>query len=141
MKVNFKDKDGLTKPMFLGSYGIGISRLVGASAEVFNDEKGLIWPQDIAPFLVHLINLGESENQAKKIYSQLIKQQIEVLWDDRSESAGVKLADADLIGIPWRMVVSQKSLEKESVEIKFRSSRKIELVKLDNIGLWIKKAI
>lgn len=141
MKVNFKDKDGVIKPMFLGSYGIGISRLVGALAEIFNDEKGLIWPQQVAPFLAHLISLGETENQAKKIYGQLIKNQTEVLWDDRTESAGVKLADADLIGIPWRLVVSQKSLAKGSVEIKARDSKKIEWVRLDNIGSWIKRVV
>lgn len=141
MKVNFKDEDGVIKPMFLGSYGIGISRLVGALAEVFNDEKGLIWPQQVAPFLAHLISLGETENQAKKIYGQLTKNHTEVLWDDRTESAGVKLADADLIGIPWRMVVSQKSLAKGSVEIKARDSNKAELIKLNQVDTWVRKLV
>ena len=134
MKVMFKDKDGSAKPAYLGSYGIGVSRLVGAIAEVFNDEAGLIWPASVAPFKAHLVSLGEkSAALAEKIYKKLVQAGVEVFWDDRDESAGIKLADADLIGLPYRLVVSDKTLVKDSVEVKPRASKKMELVKLDKI--------
>ena len=133
MKVNFKDKEGQTKPAFLGSYGIGVSRLVGVLAEKFNDDKGLIWPRTVAPFSVQLVSIGNVAAEAEKIYNQLLAGGVDILWDDRAESAGVKLADADLIGIPLRIVVSEKGLEKGNVEVKKRNSRNIEMVKIKDI--------
>ncbi|MEK9174455.1 MAG: aminoacyl--tRNA ligase-related protein [Patescibacteria group bacterium] len=138
MGVNFKDADGQDKPPYLGSYGIGMSRLVGVLAEVFNDEAGLVWPKNVAPFLVHLVSLGQAKDEAERLYKDLIKNSVDVLWDDRDESAGVKLADADLIGIPYRVVVSEKTLAQESVEAKQRDSKEVEMVKLDKIVEWIK---
>jgi prolyl-tRNA synthetase len=140
MRVNFKDSDGSTKPTYLGSYGIGIGRLMGAVAEVYNDDDGIIWPESVAPFKAHIVSLGDSVKIAEKIYKDMVKAEIEVLWDDRDESAGVKLADADLIGIPYRVVVSDKTLEKKSAEIKRRDSKKAELVEMDKIISWIQKS-
>lgn len=134
-KLKFRDKDGSEKTVIMGCYGMGTSRLMGATAEVFRDEKGLIWPKEIAPFDVHLIALGGNDDKeskkvfdkAEKIYSDLEKIGIEVLYDDRIEkTAGEKFAESDLIGIPVRLVISQKTGAK--VEFKKRNSAKSELV-------------
>ncbi|MEK7565139.1 MAG: aminoacyl--tRNA ligase-related protein [Patescibacteria group bacterium] len=137
MKINFKDSDGKDKPPYLGSYGIGMSRLVGVLAEVFNDEAGMKWPKSVAPFLIHLVSLGGAKAEAEKLYESLIKKSVDVLWDDREESAGVKLSDADLIGMPYRIIISDKTLAKESVEIKERSGDKVEMVKLNDLDSWL----
>ena len=139
MKVNFKNADGGLRPAYLGSYGIGMSRLVGVLAEVFNDDAGLVWPESAAPFKIHLVSLGGAHPAAEKIYGQLAKESVEVLWDDRDESPGVKLSDADLIGAPYRVVVSNKTLEEESVEIKKRSGGKANLVKINKFDSWLKE--
>ena len=133
----FKLKDKFTKPfnltvtgesgkpaiVIMGCYGIGLSRLMGTIVEVHHDEKGIIWPESVAPFKVHLINLGKKE-EAEKIYNDLEKNNIEVLYDDREDaSAGEKFADADLIGIPLRAVVSEKSLASGGVEVKKRGEK------------------
>lgn len=138
MKVMFKDSDGKMKPTYLGSYGIGIGRLMAALVEKFNDDRGIVWPVSAAPYLVNLVSIGDSKKEAEKIYSDLIKNGAEVLWDDRDESAGVKLADADLIGIPYRLIVSDKTLAKDSVEIKKRSESKMQLVKIKDLSKFIK---
>ena len=132
MDAHFIDKDGKKKPIVMGCYGIGLGRLMAAIVEVYHDEKGIIWPSSVAPFQIHLIEL-KAKQEAEKIYNTLQKKQIEVLYDDRKESAGVKFADADLIGIPLRIVVSEKTLKKESVEIKKRSEKKVKLVKIKDI--------
>ena len=124
MDVSFTDKNGEKQYPYFGSYGIGLTRMVGVLAELFNDEKGLIWPESVAPFQVHLVSLEKQEsgskNQAEEIYNQLNKAGIEVLWDDRDVSAGEKFNDADLIGIPVRVVVSDR-LEDGQIEIKKRT--------------------
>ncbi len=134
MKVNFKAVDGRDYPAFLSSYGIGLSRLMGVLVEIFNDEAGIIWPKAVAPFQVNLVSLGSIETEAEKVYKNLVKNNIEVLWDDRQESAGVKLADADLIGIPVRIIISEKSLKNGGAEIKKRNSDKPEIVDLDKVA-------
>ncbi len=96
----------------MASYGIGPSRLMGVIVEKFADDKGMIWSESIAPYNVHLLSLGEN-NEAEKIYEKLINEGIEVLYDDRDVSAGVKLADSDLIGCPNRLVVSSKNIKKQ----------------------------
>jgi prolyl-tRNA synthetase len=118
----FTDVDGTQKQVYMGSYGIGISRLIGVIAEKFHDDKGIIWPESIAPFKVHLIHIGdEGKVEAEKLYNQLIEKKVEVLWDDREDvSVGNKFADADLIGIPYRVLVSKKSLENGGFEVKIR---------------------
>ena len=134
MGANFRDKDGKSRPALMGCYGIGWGRLIGTVAELNHDGKGIIWPAEIAPFSVHLIQIGDSEKVEKaagKIYQDLQKQSIEVLYDDRdNKSPGEKFAEADLIGIPIRMVVSERTLEKNSVEIKKRDEQKTQLVRM-----------
>jgi prolyl-tRNA synthetase len=136
MKATFVDKAGSEKPIVMGCYGIGLGRLMGTIVEAFHDEKGIVWPEEVAPFQVHLLVLGNEEStkkEAEKIYEVLLKKNVEVLYDDREESAGVKLADADLIGIPTRWVVSEKTLKESSVEIKQRSSTSVSLQKISSI--------
>jgi prolyl-tRNA synthetase len=128
------DDQGKDAPVYLSSYGIGVTRLMGVLAEHFADEKGLVWPESVAPFQVHLISLKQDE-EAEKIYQMLTKDGIEVLFDDRDVSAGAKFADSDLIGIPYRMVVSQKSLAAGGVEVKGRSEEKSEIVDLESLAL------
>ncbi|TSC93930.1 MAG: prolyl-tRNA synthetase [Candidatus Berkelbacteria bacterium Athens1014_28] len=130
--LRYKDEKGEEQFVFMGSYGIGISRLMGVIVESYNDEKGIIWPEAVAPFAVHLISLNQ-DKEAEKIYNDLQKKGIEVLFDDRDVRAGEKFADSDLIGIPWRIVVSGKSLEKGGMEIKKRDSRESEIVAIDEI--------
>ena len=108
MNVTFVNKNGERKYPYLGSYGIGITRLIGTLAEVFHDEQGIIWPKSVSPFHVHLISL-EKNDEAQKIHDELEVQGIEVLWDDKEVGAGQKFSDADLIGIPVRLVVSEKT--------------------------------
>src|SRR3989344_1475915 len=136
MKANFQDKDGKEKPIIMGCYGIGLGRLMAAIVEVHHDEKGIIWPESAAPFKVHLLQLSQDKKvktKAEEIYKNLEKRGIEVLYDDRDKTAGEKFADADLIGIPIRLVVSEKTLAKGCMEIKKRDEEKVELVKIDKL--------
>jgi prolyl-tRNA synthetase len=119
----------------MGCYGIGITRLMGVIVEKFHDDRGIIWPSVIAPARVHLVQLGKDEairQAAMELYDQLRQHGIEVLWDDRDASAGVKLADADLIGIPWRVVVSARMLKQDRVELKSRVGEP-EMATLDEV--------
>lgn len=126
--------DGESKFVVMGSYGIGVSRLMAVIAEVHNDEKGIIWPETVAPLKYHLIALDGKNEEAEKIYEALTKRGEEVLFDDREDkTAGEKFADADLIGCPVRIVISEKTLAKNSVEIKKRNKKEVELVPLDKI--------
>lgn len=130
----FTDKDGNKKPVYLGSYGIGITRLMGVIAEVFSDEKGLIWPKEISPFQVHLVRLGTNEKTvefADNLYADLRKKDVEVLYDDRDLRPGEKFADSDLIGIPVRFVVSDKTVAENKIEVKNRTSADSVLVSED----------
>jgi len=122
----------------MGCYGIGTSRLMGVIVEKFNDEKGIIWPKSVAPFNVHLIALKGGEIEAEKVYKTLLKEGIEVLYDDRDASAGEKFADSDLIGIPVRLVTSSKTVQKHSVEVKHRDQSEAKLVKLDEVEKVLK---
>lgn len=130
MGMLFTDQDGSKKPVWFGSYGIGLTRLLGVLAEVNHDDKGLMWPKNVAPFAVHLIELksdnSEVHERAEKLYKSLLSQNIEVLWDDRDAKAGDKFAASDLIGIPVRLVVSEKTGDK--IEYKERSSQDTELI-------------
>ena len=116
-------RDGSKQYPVMGCYGIGITRLMGVMVEKFHDDRGIILPAAIAPARVHLVQLGQDEaiqQAAIDMYDQLTRRGIEVLWDDRDASAGVKLADADLLGIPWRIVVSARMLKQDRVELKSR---------------------
>ena len=130
----FTDEKGQKQQVLMGCYGIGPSRVMGTVVEVHHDEKGMVWPEEIAPFQVHLISLGdEGKAEAEKIYNTLVEKGIEVLWDDRDIQAGAKFADCDLIGIPKRIVVSKKTLDGNSVEVKMRNSDEVELVEIDKL--------
>jgi prolyl-tRNA synthetase len=134
----FTDEDGAQKPVVMGSYGIGPARVMGVVVERYADEKGMIWPEAIAPAKVHLIQIGVEAKVAKvaeKLYEDWQKHGIEVLYDDRDTSAGAKFADADLMGCPVRVTISPKTLEQNSAEIKKRTEKESKLVPLDNIEL------
>ena len=129
MHALFTDQDGSRKPLWFGSYGIGPTRTMGAIVEVSHDDKGIIWPKSVAPYQVYLVGLSEKAND---VYVELEKAGIEVLYDDREDvGAGQKFADADLLGIPVRLVVSAKTGDK--IEWKNRSEEKTELLSLDEI--------
>ena len=119
--LTYKNSDGEEIPVFMGSYGIGVTRLIGTIVETLSDEKGIVWPESVAPFTVHLIQIGNVDDQAQKLYEDLKEKGVEVMFDDRDTSAGSKFADADLIGIPHRVVISEKSLEKGGLEYKKRN--------------------
>jgi prolyl-tRNA synthetase len=125
--LQYKDEKGERKSVVMGSYGIGISRLMGTVAETLSDEAGLVWPDAIAPFRVHLISLDQNE-KAEELYNELSEKGIEVLFDDRAIGAGAKLADADLIGIPHRVVVSAKTEEAGKIEYKKRGEKDRSLI-------------
>ncbi|MDP3763827.1 MAG: aminoacyl--tRNA ligase-related protein [bacterium] len=132
--LNFKDEKGKEKPVIMGSYGIGLGRLMGTVVEVLSDEKGIVWPSEIAPFQVHLLALTQDVKElADETYRNLVSQNIEVLYDDRDLRAGEKFADADLIGIPTRVVIGDKSLESKTLEIKNRTSNETKEMTVDNL--------
>jgi prolyl-tRNA synthetase len=146
--LNFLDKEGKKKLAVMGCYGIGPSRVLGAIAEVSHDEKGIIWPKEVAPFDIHLVALfGKNEKENKKVKDEsekllgsLQKAGFEVLYDDRENaSAGVKFGESDLFGIPVRLVISEKTLEKDGVEIKKRAEKEVEIVKLNKIEKALEK--
>jgi len=130
--LTYKNEEGKNIPVFMGSYGIGISRLMGTIVETLSDEKGIVWPESVAPFQVHIISLGKNE-EAEDLYKKLTAQGVEVLFDDRDTSAGAKLADADLIGIPHRIVVSAKSLEAGGYEYKKRNEQSSSIFSFEQI--------
>lgn len=139
--VKFLDKDGASKPVIMGSYGIGPSRIMATAVEVSHDERGIIWPKSIAPFDVHLVLLGDGKKEAaaaKKLYADLLTRGVEVLYDDRNISAGEKFADADLIGIPLRVVVSAKTVAAKKVETKERKSDKARLMNITALTKLVK---
>ncbi len=138
----FKDKDGKEKLVQMGCYGIGLGRLMGAVVEIFNDEKGIIWPKEIAPFDVHLIRIENNQKvkkEAEKIYQILNKEKIEILYDDREDrTPGEKFADCDLIGIPTRIVISERTLKNNSVEVKQRDKNRFKLIKSNQITRYVR---
>jgi prolyl-tRNA synthetase len=138
--LSFLDRDGKKKFVQMGCYGIGLGRLMGTVVEIFHDRKGIIWPKEISPFQVHLISIGKSKEikeKAEMIYNQLIKEKISILYDDREKSPGEKFFDCDLIGIPLRMVISEKTLKRNCLEFKERKRGKIKLVKISRIKKFI----
>ena len=133
--LTYTDETGVLKPVIMGCYGIGLSRVMGAIVEVHHDEKGILWPETVAPFNVHLVEIpGKNKadivkKTAEKFYEELLAKNIEVLYDDRADKTpGEKFADADLIGIPLRVVVSEKTLEKKGVEVKKRGEKGARIV-------------
>lgn len=137
-EYTYTDEEGKQQEVHMGCYGIGPSRLMGVITEKFADDKGLVWPESIAPFSLHLIVLtkdreGETFKKAEELYTKLSDNHVDVLFDDRDEQAGSKFADSDLIGIPMRVVISDKSLEKGGVEIKERKSDTGEIISIEQL--------
>jgi len=132
--ISFLNKNGEKKPVIMGSYGIGPTRVLGTIVEEFSDEYGIIWPETVAPFQVHLVELSGKDQDSKvtkaamALYEKLVKSGVEVLYDDRDASTGEKLNDADLMGIPNRVVVSEKTLAAKKVELKIRGSQTSKLI-------------
>ena len=141
----FLDNDGKSRPIIMGCYGIGLGRLLAAIVEQSHDGKGIIWPLSLAPYQVYLcpIQLDKPAiaTTAEKIYQELQKEGIEVLFDDRDDSPGVKFNDADLLGIPLRLTLSPRTLQSQSVEAKWRAEKEAQLLPLDNIAAQVKKLL
>lgn len=134
--LNYADQAGQKHPVVMGSYGIGLGRVMATAVEVYNDEKGIIWPKSLAPFQAHLVRLGEDADvvgAADKLYADLQAGGVEVLYDDRDKSPGEKLADSDLLGIPVRLVVSGKTLKTNAVSVEIRGKGANTLVPLSQI--------
>lgn len=130
--LKFKDEKGESHPVIMGSYGIGLGRLMGTIVEVFADEKGIAWPESVAPFQVHLVSLAMEDGEVKKaadtLYKQLMDKGVEVLYDDRTVRAGEKFADSDLLGIPWRFIISEKTIKSGGIEIRARKETESKIV-------------
>ncbi len=141
----FLDKNGVSQPIVMGCYGIGLGRLLAAAVEQNHDDKGIIWPLPIAPYHIHLCSLRSENPQVSEtsanLYSDLTGNGCEVLFDDRIESPGVKFNDADLIGIPLRLTVSPRTLKDNSIEMKWRKEKESQLIPLDNAIKIIKEAL
>ena len=128
MGIYYTDKDGQQKPIYLASYGVGITRVMGVIVEKFADSKGLVWPENVAPFKVYLVSIGDVDEAAQEIYDVLQAAGIEVLWDDRDARPGEKFADAELMGMPHRVVISPKTIAAGGVEYKSRTSDETEIL-------------
>lgn len=133
LDLKFTDENGEVKPVIMGSYGIGPSRLVGLVAEHFADEKGLVWPENIAPYKVYLVSIGNVAEQANGLYEKLKAAGVSVLFDDRNERPGAKFADAELIGLPYRVTISERLLGEEKLEFTRRNGGETELLTLDEL--------
>jgi prolyl-tRNA synthetase len=142
LDLYYKDDLGKPKAVILGSYGIGVTRLMGVVVEKFSDDKGLVWPIEIAPFKVHLIQIGdgvEVRKAAESLYEELQKNGVEVLFDDRDARPGDKFADSDLFGIPLRIIVSEKTLMAGEYEVKERLNGVISMIKEVDVCDFVKK--
>ncbi len=141
--AKYLDAEGKERLCIMGSYGIGITRTPQAALERYHDEYGIIWPKNIAPYLVELIPLNMSNEAqvqtAERIYDELTEAGIDVLWDDRKERAGVKFMDADLVGMPIRLTIGDKSLKEGKVELKARCEDKVERVAVENVLEMVRK--
>ncbi|MFA6131438.1 MAG: aminoacyl--tRNA ligase-related protein [Patescibacteria group bacterium] len=140
--MDFTAENGERKRVLMGCYGIGTTRLIGAIVEAHHDDRGIIWPKSVSPFTLHLVSLSSRdeamqkkiEEASKKLYDELQERQIDVLWDDRTGvSAGEKFGDADLIGIPLRLVISEKTLANDSVEWKVRGEDDMDFVPVGEV--------
>lgn len=139
------DEKGERKPAIMGCYGIGVNRILASAIEEHHDEKGIKWPRSIAPYDIELITVNHgnepTREAADRIYSELIKKGYDVLYDDRDERAGVKFNDADLIGIPVQVVVGERNLKENCVEVKIRSTGQVSKVALSSLNEHLQKLI
>ena len=133
LELNFTDEDGTSKQVIMGSYGIGPSRLMGLIAEHFADDKGLVWPADVAPYKVYLVSIGNITDQANELYEELKATGLTVLFDDRAERPGAKFADAELMGLPYRVTISERLIEQGKLELTYRNTSETELLTLDEL--------
>ena len=135
MGLYYTDADGKQQSLHIGSYGIGITRVMGVIAEKFSDDKGLVWPSSLAPYQVHLVSIGDNgTKEADSLYDELTAQGVEVLYDDRNERPGAKFADAELIGIPTRITISDRLIEAgDGFEVVDRSTGDMKLVARDEL--------
>lgn len=145
MGATFLDGDGKRKPFVMGSYGIGLGRLLATVVEEHHDDKGIIWPMQVAPYHAHLLTLPHSDAEVRAaadgLYQTLRQAKVQVLYDDRGESAGVKFTDADLIGVPIRVTVSRRAVDKNSAELKLRAGGEPRLVPLDRVVAEVKRLV
>jgi prolyl-tRNA synthetase len=143
--ASFLDNDGKSRPIVMGSYGIGLGRLLAAVVEQSHDDKGIIWPLSIAPYQVHLCPLSVDKPAvaptAERLYQELQNEGIEVLFDDRDESPGVKFNDADLLGIPLRLILSPRTLQTQSVETKWRTKKEAQLLPLEKLAAEVNRLL
>lgn len=133
LDLKFTDENGQAQTVIMGSYGIGPSRLMGLIAEHFADEKGLVWPVNVAPYKVYLVSIGAVTNEANELYEKLEAAGVSVLFDDRDERPGAKFADAELMGLPYRVTISARLLEEEKLEVTVRNSGETEKLTLDEL--------
>lgn len=134
--AEFTDQSGNRQRYYMGCYGLGIGRTLAALVEAYHDERGIVWPEAIAPYKVYIARLGDSEKVRQvsdKLYDDLTAQNVAVLYDDRNVRAGEKFADADLIGIPYRIVVSEKSVDAGRYELKLRTSQEVSMLSSENV--------
>ena len=133
MGAYYTDENDKKVPIFLGSYGIGITRVMGVIVEKFADDKGLVWPVNVAPFKVYLVSIGAVVEQADSLYNHLISHGIEVLYDDRTERPGAKFADAELLGIPYRVTISERLVADNKFEFTPRKTGQSELLTAEDL--------
>jgi prolyl-tRNA synthetase len=145
--VQVQNEKGVSQTVIMGCYGIGVSRIMGTIAELLSDERGLVWPENIAPFSVHIVAICKTDDspvyaEARSLYTQLTEMGIECLFDDRiQQSTGARLGDADLLGIPHRIVISERTLESNSLEYKKRSENDVKMMsRTEFVQLCTKKA-
>jgi len=147
MNALFADEKQEKKPIVMGCYGIGVSRLVATAIEQNHDEQGIVWPMSLAPYHVHVVTVGKEESvvaAARTLVEALEARGVEVLWDDRDERPGVKFKDADLLGMPIRVTLGAKTLANQTVEFKQRSEpdpKKVELLPLSDAAAMIAERV
>jgi prolyl-tRNA synthetase len=144
MKATVLDPDGKAVPIVMGSYGIGVERIMAAAIELHHDENGIVWPLSIAPFHATVLTLGpepELKQAAEELVEALAREGVEVLYDDRDERAGVKFKDADLVGVPIRIAIGRKGLAGGQAEWKLRGAKQVELVPLGEVARRAAEAV
>ena len=145
LELKVQDEDGKDTLVFMGSYGIGVGRLMGTIVETFSDEKGIIWPESVAPFDVHILLLATDNKEAKKmaddIYKDLNEIGVEVLYDDRDTRSGDKFNDAELMGLPYQIIIGNKTVEEDMIEVKNRTTGEIEKISYSDVvsGEFLKR--
>ncbi|MCX5686689.1 MAG: His/Gly/Thr/Pro-type tRNA ligase C-terminal domain-containing protein, partial [Candidatus Omnitrophica bacterium] len=145
LSAKFLDKDGKENTAIMGCYGIGVNRIMATAIEISNDKDGIIWPLSIAPYQIIILALNIENKKVKELadeaYKKLSKHGYDVLYDDRNESAGVKFKDADLIGIPVKVIIGEKNAKKDMVEVKDRKTGKVEQVPSKDLESYLKAII